>query len=57
MTALDFRLTGLGPGSTLAEQLRNRRLKRSLSLAQVAARSGLSRGTVANIERGASAAV
>ena len=52
MSALDFRLTGLGPGSSLAEQLRNSRLKRSLSVAEVARRTGSSRATVASIERG-----
>lgn len=52
MNALDFRLNGLGPGSTFGEQLQNRRLKRSFSIAQVAARSGLSRGTVTSLEGG-----
>lgn len=50
--ALDFRLTGLGPGETLGEQLRHRRLKRSLTLAKLATRCGLARGTVAGLERG-----
>jgi transcriptional regulator with XRE-family HTH domain len=52
MAALDFRLTGLGPGSTLSGQLRARRLKRSMSLEQTACRSGLSPATVASLERG-----
>lgn len=52
MTALDFRLTGVGSGKTLPEQLRSRRHKRSLSLDQVAARTGLSRTTIASLERG-----
>jgi len=52
MTALDFRLTGLGPGMTLPEQLRNCRRKQSLSLDQLAARAGLSRATLASLERG-----
>ncbi len=52
MTALDFRLTGLGAGKSLPEQLRNRRRKRSLSLDQMALRTGLSRTTIASLERG-----
>lgn len=52
MAALDFRLTGLAPGRDLAEQLRTRRCRRSLSLGQLAERAGLSRATVANLERG-----
>lgn len=52
MAALDFRLTGLGPGSALPEQLRIRRLKRSISLDQMAVRTGLSRTTIASLERG-----
>lgn len=52
MDALDFRLTGIGPGKTLSEQLRNRRRKRCLSLDRVALRSGLSRTTIASVERG-----
>lgn len=52
MTALDFRLTGLGPGTTLGEQLKRRRTKRSLSVSYVALRSGLSRATIASLEAG-----
>lgn len=52
MTALDFRLTGLGPGKTLPEQLRARRLARSLSLDEMARRTQLSRTTIASLERG-----
>jgi transcriptional regulator with XRE-family HTH domain len=52
MAALDFRLTGLGPGATLPEQLQIRRRKRSLSLEEVAARTRLSRTTIAGLERG-----
>lgn len=52
MDALDFRLTGLGPGKTLPDQLRARRLKRSISLEEVANKAGLSRTTVAGLERG-----
>lgn len=51
MEALDFRLTGLGSGETLGEQLRRRRLKRSLTLQTLAERSGLARSTVAGLER------
>lgn len=32
MDALEFCLIGIGPGSTLSEQQRNRRMKRWLSL-------------------------
>lgn len=52
MTALNFRLTGLGSGTSLPEQLRSRRRTRSLSLDQVAAKAGLSRTTVTSLERG-----
>ncbi len=52
MGALNFRLTGLGSGATLPEQLRARRLQRSWSLAAVAKRAELSSATVANLERG-----
>jgi transcriptional regulator with XRE-family HTH domain len=52
MAALDFRLTGLGPGRTLSEQLRARRRKRSMSLQDLAAKTGLSRTTIARLEQG-----
>lgn len=52
MDALQFRLTGIGPGETLSEQLRGRRMKRSLSLDRLAQRTGLSRTTLLNLERG-----
>jgi len=52
MTVLDFRLTGLGPGKTLAEQLRGRRRNRSMSLNDAALRAGLSRATVSSLEHG-----
>lgn len=52
MNALDFRLTGLGPGATLAEQLRSRRRARSFSLDKVASLAGLARGTVSSLENG-----
>jgi transcriptional regulator with XRE-family HTH domain len=43
MAALDFHVTGLLPGRTLPEQLRARRRQLSLSLDQMAARTGMSR--------------
>lgn len=52
MEVLDFRLTGLPPGTTLAEQLQAGRKRKSLSLEQAAARSGLSRATISGLERG-----
>lgn len=52
MAALNFRLTGLGPGKTLAESLRNRRRTRGWSLDQAAGRTGLSRTTIASLEQG-----
>lgn len=52
MAVLDFRLTGLGRGKTLAEQLRNRRRKRAWSLDQAAGRAGLSRTTISGLEQG-----
>lgn len=52
LKALDFRLTGLGLGKSLPEQLRTRRLKQSMSLEEIAARARLSRTTIASLERG-----
>ena len=52
MSALEIRLTGLAPGRTLADQLRARRHQRSLSLATLSARTGLSRTTITGLERG-----
>ena len=52
MAALDFRLTGLGPGKSLPEQLRDRRHARSLSLDGLAIRTKLSRTTISSLERG-----
>ena len=52
MAALEFRLTGIGPGDTLAEQLRSRRLKQGTTLDALAARTGLTRKTISNIEKG-----
>lgn len=52
MAALDFRLTGLGPGKTLPEQLCARRRLTSLSLDEMAVKAQLSRATIASLERG-----
>ena len=52
MDALDFRLTGLGQGKPLPEQVRSRRLTRGLTLEAIAAKTGLSRTTIANVEHG-----
>lgn len=52
MKALDFRLTGVGRGADLPEQLRANRMGRSLSLREMAARTGMSRATIAALERG-----
>jgi len=52
MAALEFRLTGIGPGRTLAEQLRTKRLKRGISLDTLASRTKLARKTISNLERG-----
>ncbi len=52
MSSLDFVLTGLGPGKSLPDQLRNLRRKRGLSLDLMASRTGLSRTTIASLERG-----
>ncbi len=52
MAALDFRLTGIGPGQSISDQLRNRRAKRSWSLDEVTRKTGLSRNTVISVENG-----
>jgi len=52
MEALDFYLTGVGPGNALPDQLRARRRRLGLSLTEVSAKSGLSRTTIASLERG-----
>ena len=52
MKALDFRLTGLSPGATLHEAMRNRRISRKWSLGNLAAKTGMSRTTIASLERG-----
>ena len=52
MAALDFRLTSIAAGKTLPEQLRAQRRKRSMSLREAAAKTGLSPTTIAGLERG-----
>jgi transcriptional regulator with XRE-family HTH domain len=52
MSALAYRLSGVGPGDTLLEQLRVRRQRQRLSIADVAARAGVARATVVALERG-----
>ena len=52
MTATDFRLTGLGPGDTLGAKLRSSRLRRGWTLEKAASRAGISRTTLAGLERG-----
>jgi len=52
MRVLNYHLSGLARGPDLPTQLRQRRLNRGWSQEQVAARAGLSRGTVAALESG-----
>ena len=52
MEALDFCLIGAGKGSTLHEQLKDTRQKKSLSIAKLSARTGLSRTTISQLEEG-----
>lgn len=52
MAAVDFRLTGLAPGKDLGAQLRACRLRRGLTVVEVAARAKLSRTTIVSLERG-----
>lgn len=52
MSALDFRLTGLGPGDTFGAKLRASRLRRGWTLEKAASRAGISRTTLAGLERG-----
>lgn len=52
MAALNFRLTGIGPGASLGEQIRRRRLKQGYALERLAERTGLSRTTIAQLESG-----
>ncbi|MBY0282398.1 MAG: helix-turn-helix transcriptional regulator [Sphingomonas sp.] len=50
MGALDFSLTGLGPGGTLAEQLRATRRRRLMSLDELVLKTHLSRTTISGVE-------
>lgn len=52
MQELEFRLSGLARGERLHEQLRHRRMNLRLSISEAARLAGLSRVTVAGIERG-----
>ena len=52
MRALDFRLTGIGPGKSLADQLRTRRLKLSMTIKALAKRTALSPTTIRSVELG-----
>ncbi|RDE06404.1 DNA N-6-adenine-methyltransferase [Sphingomonas aracearum] len=52
MAAVNFRLTGIAPGKDLAAQLRACRLRRGLTVVEVAARTKMSRTTVASLESG-----
>jgi phage N-6-adenine-methyltransferase len=52
MTQLGIELTGIGPGKTLPDQLRGNLAKRSMSLDDLAARTGLARNTIANLVEG-----
>lgn len=52
MTALEYQLVGIGPGRTLVDQLRLRRQRLGLSVTALAAKSGLSRATIASLENG-----
>ncbi|KQN25297.1 hypothetical protein ASE86_03370 [Sphingomonas sp. Leaf33] len=52
MTATNFRLTGLGSGDTLGAKLRASRLRRGWTVEKAASRAGISRTTLASLERG-----
>lgn len=52
MTALDLRLTGIGLGETLPEQLRARRQRQRITMETLSQKTGLSRTTIASLERG-----
>lgn len=51
MAMLEFRLSGLAPGLSLGDQLRGTRIRRSLTLEELSRRTGLSRTTIASLER------
>lgn len=50
--ALPFQITGLAPGRTFAEQLQNRRLKKDMTVEEVAAKASLSADAVVQLENG-----
>lgn len=52
MAALELHLTGIGPGTTIVDQLRAKRQKRGWSIVETARRADLNRATVAGLERG-----
>ena len=52
MQKLEFRLSGIGRGANLSEQLRRRRLQRGWSIEYTANRAQLTRRTVATVESG-----
>ena len=52
MAMLEFGLSGLRPGLSLGDQLRGTRIRRSLTLEEMSRRTGLSRTTIASLERG-----
>lgn len=56
MEALDFEIAGLGKGATLHDRLRGCRQRRSISIGELAARTGLSRNTIAGLEKGGGSA-
>ena len=52
LLALDIRIVGIGQGGTIADQLRNRRNKRSITVAALATQTGLSRANISSLESG-----
>ncbi|MBA4087550.1 MAG: hypothetical protein C0491_07085 [Novosphingobium sp.] len=50
--ALDYQITGIGPGTCLIDQLCRRRRKKGLSIEELAKRTGLSRNTIRAVEQG-----
>lgn len=52
ISALDYQITGIGPGMGLIDQLCRRRQKKGLSIEQLAKHTGLSRTTIRGVEQG-----
>lgn len=52
LEALPFQVAGLAPGRTFAEQLRNRRVKRAMSLDTVATKTSLPPQEIVELEQG-----